>query len=109
MAHAERAILDAAPQPASEQQPVPQLFADTGDAVRGTFGKTVFAGMSNSYDLWPVWLDGWLGASEQQAARVLSDEQRRILLRVSECLYVAGYQMLSGELASAFSALLAAK
>jgi len=33
--------------------------------------------MSNSDDLWPVWLDGWLRASEQQAARDVLDERRR--------------------------------
>lgn len=47
--------------------------------------------------------------SEQQVARGLRDEQRRMLIRVSECLYVAGYQGLSGELVNAFSALLTAK
>jgi hypothetical protein len=40
----------------------------------------------------------------------LSDEQRRVLIRVYECLYVvAGYKVLSSELANAFSAVLAAK
>jgi len=108
MAHAERAILAAAPLPPSEQQPVPQLFADTGDAVRGTFGKTVFAEMSNSDDLWSVWLDGWLRASEQHAASGLSDDVRSRLEFYAAC-YCKSTSATDREAGKAMYALLAAK
>jgi hypothetical protein len=131
-------FIDAAPQPASEQQPVPQLFADTGDAVRGTFGKTVFAEMSNSDDLWSVWLDGWLRAivqqdemsiygmkvvvdptmppneiktvfpGEQQAARGLSDDVRSRLEFYAAC-YCKSTSATDREAGKAMYALLAAK
>lgn len=102
------AFIDAAPQPASEQQPIPQVFIDNGDASRKAFGKTVFAGMSNSDDLWPVWLDGWLRASEQQAASGLSDDVRSRLEFYAAC-YCKSTSVTDREAGKAMYALLAAK
>jgi hypothetical protein len=101
-------MIAAAPQPASEQQPIPQVFTDTGDAVRGTFGKTVFAEMSNSDDLWSVWLDGWLRASEQHAASGLSDDVRSRLEFYAAC-YCKSTSATDREAGKAMYALLAAK